>query len=239
MTHKIRNEFQNKSRSSRKTHRIDSFKFQLQKPINYFLFDRLKYSLSRPVRKYCVFEWFYSDVDAIYFAKNDFKTYLKKQNKFPNGLALSRFEWSKLRTGLGKPRRFSSNFISEEHRKLNIYRKLFRKLATTKNGEHLLIPNGSYVVVNLQGEIYPGVVKKHRIVNNKISYLVSFEDSNMSNKFVKDTKIMSMSGKQRKISSKFENDHNYSQLMNSLDILIRQEQNSQSSSKEKEPVDEK
>ncbi|KAL8100354.1 protein ALWAYS EARLY 3-like [Apium graveolens] len=76
-------------------------------------------------RRWCTFEWFYSAIDYPWFAKREFVEYL-----FHVGLGhvprLTRVEWGVLRSSLGKPRRFSVQFLKEEKEKLNHYRNSVR-----------------------------------------------------------------------------------------------------------------
>ncbi|KAL8244693.1 hypothetical protein R6Q59_010951 [Mikania micrantha] len=82
--------------------------------------------LSNPLmRRWCTFEWFYSAIDDPWFAKREFVEYL-----FHVGLGhvprLTRVEWGVIRSSLGKPRRFSDQFLKEEKDKLNQFRDSVR-----------------------------------------------------------------------------------------------------------------
>ncbi|KAH9608431.1 hypothetical protein KSS87_013207, partial [Heliosperma pusillum] len=92
--------------------------------------DRFKEKLSNclsnyRVRRWCVCEWFYSAIDYPWFAKSEFIEYL-----YHVGLGhvprLTRVEWGVIRSSLGKPRRFSEQFMNEEKEKLNYYRESVR-----------------------------------------------------------------------------------------------------------------
>ncbi|KAH9624122.1 hypothetical protein KSS87_020587 [Heliosperma pusillum] len=92
--------------------------------------DRFKEKLSNclsnyRVRRWCVCEWFYSAIDYPWFAKSEFIEYL-----YHVGLGhvprLTRVEWGVIRSSLGKPRRFSEQFLNEEKEKLNYYRESVR-----------------------------------------------------------------------------------------------------------------
>ncbi|XP_060173823.1 protein ALWAYS EARLY 3-like isoform X1 [Lycium barbarum] len=78
------------------------------------------------VRSWCIYEWFYSAIDYPWFAKREFVEYL-----YHVGLGhvprLTRVEWGVIRSSLGKPRRFSEQFLNEEKEKLNQYRESVRK----------------------------------------------------------------------------------------------------------------
>ncbi|KVH89870.1 DIRP-like protein [Cynara cardunculus var. scolymus] len=92
--------------------------------------DKLKGKLSNSLsnqlmRRWCAFEWFYSAIDDPWFAKREFVEYL-----YHVGLGhvprLTRVEWGVIRSSLGKPRRFSRQFLKEEKDKLNQYRDSVR-----------------------------------------------------------------------------------------------------------------
>ncbi|XP_065863604.1 protein ALWAYS EARLY 3 [Euphorbia lathyris] len=78
------------------------------------------------VRRWCVFEFFYSAIDYPWFAKREFVEYLDHVGlgHIPR---LTRVEWGVIRSSLGKPRRFSEQFLKEEKEKLNQYRESVRK----------------------------------------------------------------------------------------------------------------
>ncbi|XP_021727746.1 protein ALWAYS EARLY 3-like isoform X3 [Chenopodium quinoa] len=91
-----------------------------------YLKERLCNCLSsHRVRRWCVYEWFYSAIDYPWFAKSEFVEYL-----YHVGLGhvprLTRVEWGVIRSSLGKPRRFSQQFLKEEKEKLNYYRESVR-----------------------------------------------------------------------------------------------------------------
>ncbi|XP_038720763.1 protein ALWAYS EARLY 3 isoform X2 [Tripterygium wilfordii] len=78
------------------------------------------------VRRWCVFEWFYSAIDYPWFAKREFVEYLDHVG-LGHVPRLTRVEWGVIRSSLGKPRRFSKQFLKEEKDKLNQYRESVRK----------------------------------------------------------------------------------------------------------------
>lgn len=77
------------------------------------------------MRRWCAYEWFYSVIDDPWFSKREFAEYL-----YHVGLGhvprLTRVEWGVIRSSLGKPRRFSVQFLKEEQHKLNQYRDSVR-----------------------------------------------------------------------------------------------------------------
>ncbi|CAA0834815.1 Protein ALWAYS EARLY 3 [Striga hermonthica] len=89
--------------------------------------EKLSSCLENPhLRRWCTYEWFYSAIDYPWFAKREFVEYL-----YHVGLGhmprLTRVEWGVIRSSLGKPRRFSEQFLREEKQKLNQYRFSVRK----------------------------------------------------------------------------------------------------------------
>ncbi|KAM0938052.1 putative transcription factor MYB-HB-like family [Dioscorea sansibarensis] len=80
---------------------------------------------SRSLRRWCVYEWFYSAIDYPWFAKSEFVEYLNhvRLGHIPR---LTRVEWGVIRSSLGKPRRLSDHFLREEREKLEQYRESVR-----------------------------------------------------------------------------------------------------------------
>ncbi|KAE8726364.1 Always early, putative isoform 3 [Hibiscus syriacus] len=77
-------------------------------------------------RRWCIFELFYSTIDYPWFAKREFVEYLDHVGlgHIPR---LTRVEWGVIQSSLGKPRRFSKQFLKEEREKLNQYRESVRR----------------------------------------------------------------------------------------------------------------
>ncbi|KAJ0985772.1 hypothetical protein J5N97_004128 [Dioscorea zingiberensis] len=77
------------------------------------------------LRRWCVYEWFYSAIDYPWFARSEFVEYLNhvRLGHIPR---LTRVEWGVIRSSLGKPRRFSDHFLQEEREKLEQYRESVR-----------------------------------------------------------------------------------------------------------------
>ena len=80
---------------------------------------------------WCKCEWFYSYVDKGFFQVNEFVDILK-------GLGVEITEvmplrnWKTMRCAMGRPRRFSQRFISEERRRLKKYREAVKVLQQGK-----------------------------------------------------------------------------------------------------------
>ncbi|CAL4999632.1 unnamed protein product [Urochloa decumbens] len=89
--------------------------------------DKLSHCLSsRLLRRWCMFEWFYSAIDYPWFAKSEFVEYLNHV-KLGHVPRLTRVEWGVIRSSLGKPRRLSKQFLHEERDKLSQYRDSVRQ----------------------------------------------------------------------------------------------------------------
>ncbi|KAI3810539.1 hypothetical protein L1987_20156 [Smallanthus sonchifolius] len=94
---------------------------------SHYLKDKAFRYLSSPmVRRWSTYEWFYSAIDYPWFAKKEFVEYLHHVGlgHIPR---LTKVEWGVIRSSLGKPRRFSTNFLREERDKLWQYRESVRK----------------------------------------------------------------------------------------------------------------
>ncbi|XP_020210738.1 protein ALWAYS EARLY 2 isoform X3 [Cajanus cajan] len=78
------------------------------------------------VRRWCMFEWFYSAIDYPWFSKSEFTEYLNQVDlgRIPR---LTRVEWNIIKCSLGKPRRFSEHFLYGERQKVKLYRESVRK----------------------------------------------------------------------------------------------------------------
>ncbi|KAE8677621.1 Always early, putative isoform 3 [Hibiscus syriacus] len=113
-----------KVRSKRK---MDAQKPAIRKDIQSDNIEKLcNFLNSYLARRWCIFEWFYSTIDYPWFAKREFVEYLDHVGlgHIPR---LTRVEWGVIRSSLGKPRRFSEQFLKEEREKLNQYRESVRR----------------------------------------------------------------------------------------------------------------
>ncbi len=76
---------------------------------------------SAKFRRWCYYEWFYSAVDRLYFAQNEFLDCLANMN-LSHVTSLKRKQWRHIRSKMGHPRRVSRSFLSQERRKVEQYR---------------------------------------------------------------------------------------------------------------------
>ena len=110
--------------------RVDS----LTKKLAHFL----KIGDSRKCARFCLYEFFYSEVDQPYFSHNDFETCRRQVTPRSE---MTRREWFQVRQKMysvfGRPRRFSGKFLSEEREKLRKYREDVRSI---RKHQHQLHP---------------------------------------------------------------------------------------------------
>lgn len=83
--------------------------------------------------KWVCYEWFYANIDEpLFLAENDFESYLKDSFPQLKTRMLRRSEWRKVRRLMGKPRRCSPAFFTEERAVLNNRRSKIRYLQQQK-----------------------------------------------------------------------------------------------------------
>lgn len=82
---------------------------------------------SRSFRRWSFYEWFYSAIDRMYFSQNEFQDCLYDCG-FGQVSKLTRREWAYVRKTMGRPRRMSKAFFTEEHWKLDTFRSNVRAL---------------------------------------------------------------------------------------------------------------
>jgi len=103
--------------------------------------QRLGYALRNLLKlpkahKWVCFEFFYSNIDRVLFCgENDFMVCLKESFPQLKTRRLSRVEWCKIRRMMGKPRRCSEAFFTEERAELARKRKKIRFLQQRKIGD--------------------------------------------------------------------------------------------------------
>ncbi|XP_010524507.1 PREDICTED: protein ALWAYS EARLY 3-like isoform X2 [Tarenaya hassleriana] len=161
------------------------------------ILEKLSHCLSNyRARRWCVFEWFYSAIDYPWFARQEFMEYLDHVG-LGHVPRLTRVEWGVIRSSLGKPRRFSEQFLKEEKEKLYLYRGSVRKHYDELNaGVRQGLPTDlarplkvGQRVINLYPrtrEIHDGSV----LTVDHGRYRVQFDHPELGVEFVKDTECM-------------------------------------------------
>ncbi|KAJ1427279.1 SANT/Myb domain [Sesbania bispinosa] len=151
---------------------------------------------SYQMRRWCTFEWFYSAIDYPWFSKKEFVEYLDHVG-LGHVPRLTRIEWGVIRSSLGRPRRFSEQFLIEEKNKLNQYRESVRShyaevLAGTKEGlptdlaQPLIVGQRVIAIHPKTREIYDGSI----LTVDHCRYRVQFDQPELGVEFVTDIDCM-------------------------------------------------
>ena len=170
---------------------------------------RLRNLLKLPkAHKWVIFEWFYSFIDKPLFeGDNDFQVCLA--DSFPNlrTRQLTRAEWQKIRSLMGKPRRCSQAFFDEERRELERKRQKMRYMQTRcRSGDikdmnfvrdlpekiPLPLPLGTKVTARLrvpQDGIFSGTVDAFDSITS--TYRVTFDRNGLGTHSIPDYEIVS------------------------------------------------
>ncbi|XP_034018345.1 protein lin-9 homolog isoform X2 [Thalassophryne amazonica] len=166
---------------------------------------RLRNLLKLPkAHKWCIYEWFYSNIDRPLFeGDNEFCLCLKES--FPNlkTRKLTRVEWGTIRRLMGKPRRCSSAFFTEERTALRQKRQKMRllqqrKLTDVSNCKDLPdeIPLpliiGTKVTARLRG-VHDGLFTGQidAVDYSAATYRVTFDRSGLGTHTVPDYEVLS------------------------------------------------
>ncbi|CAJ1941052.1 unnamed protein product [Sphenostylis stenocarpa] len=151
---------------------------------------------SYQMRRWCTFEWFYSAIDYPWFSKREFVEYLDHVG-LGHVPRLTRIEWGVIRSSLGRPRRFSEQFLTEEKHKLHEYRESVRShyaeiLAGTKEGlptdlaQPLIVGQRVIAIHPKTREIHDGSV----LTVDHCRYGVQFDQPELGVEFVMDIDCM-------------------------------------------------
>ncbi|KAG0536103.1 hypothetical protein BDA96_03G035900 [Sorghum bicolor] len=151
---------------------------------------------SEPLRRWCTYEWFYSAVDYPWFSNNEFVHYLDHA-KLSHLSKLTRSEWSAIRSSLGKPRRFSNNFLAVEKEKLEDYREQVRKIyAQLSDGSRDSLPADLARPFSIGQQVIVRHPNSRELCDGKVvklgpdCYKVHFDDPDLGVDIVKDTDCM-------------------------------------------------
>ncbi|XP_067841289.1 protein lin-9 homolog [Heptranchias perlo] len=166
---------------------------------------RLRNLLKLPkAHKWCIYEWFYSNIDKPLFeGDNDFCVCLKES--FPNlkTRKLTRVEWGKIRRLMGKPRRCSAAFFSEERAALQHKRhkiRLLQQRKVTELSQYKDLPEeiplplviGTKVTARLRGDhdgLFTGQIDAVDTIN--ATYRVTFDRTGLGTHTVPDYEVLS------------------------------------------------
>ncbi|XP_027192378.1 protein ALWAYS EARLY 3 isoform X2 [Cicer arietinum] len=151
---------------------------------------------SYQMRRWCTSEWFYSAIDYPWFSKREFVEYLDHVG-LGHVPRLTRIEWGVIRSSLGRPRRFSEQFLIEEKHKLNQYRESVRShyaevLAGTKEGlpvdlaQPLIVGQRVIAIHPKTREIHDGSI----LTVDHCRYRVQFDQPELGVEFVMDIDCM-------------------------------------------------
>lgn len=165
---------------------------------------RLRNLLKLPkAHKWVSYEWFYSYIDRPLFeGDNDFQICLRESFPQLKTRKLTRCEWSKIRGLMGKPRRCSAAFFSEERAELERKRQKVRLIQNRKHADAsfakdmpkeipLALPVGTKVTARLrfpQDGIYTGSVE---VVDSLTStYRIAFDRPGLGTHTVPDIEVL-------------------------------------------------
>merc|ERR1719242_1002084 len=154
--------------------------------------------------KWVCFEFFYSNIDKVLFqGENDFQVCLRESLPNLATRRLSRVEWAKVRRLMGKPRRCSEAFFSEERAELSRKRMKIRLLQQRKIGDvnsykdlpeeiPMQLTIGSRVTARLRQPadgLFTGVVDAVDTSNS--TYRVTFSRQGLGTHSVPDIEVLS------------------------------------------------
>ncbi|EDW78255.2 uncharacterized protein Dwil_GK16330 [Drosophila willistoni] len=169
---------------------------------------RLRNLLKLPkAHKWAIAEWFYSYIDKPLFdCKDEFMNHVSELAPRLGTRKLNRHEWVNIRRRMGRPRRCSANFFSEERKELDRKRQMMRTLQSRKPGElkepgllsdmpekiPMPLPLGTKVTARLrapQDGIFAGTVAAYDSLN--AMYRVTFERPGLGTHSIPDYEIVS------------------------------------------------
>ncbi|XP_012156547.1 protein lin-9 homolog [Ceratitis capitata] len=169
---------------------------------------RLRNLLKLPkAHRWVIFEWFYSFIDkALFEGENDFQVCLTESFPNLNTRHLTRAEWRKVRSLMGKPRRCSQAFFEEERRELERRRQKIRYIQSRKSGDikdlnyvrdlpekiPLSLPIGTKVTARLrvpQDGIFSGTVDAFDSMTS--TYRITFDRNGLGTHSIPDFEIVS------------------------------------------------
>ncbi|OMJ86765.1 hypothetical protein SteCoe_11618 [Stentor coeruleus] len=111
---------------------FDNFVYARSTYLNDYALNKTEESpISPKFLQWCKAEWFYSYIDKGFFEYNEFEEALKvlKVNEIE---VFTKYEFQVIRNALGRPKRFSANFIAQERKKLTKCREAMKVLQQGK-----------------------------------------------------------------------------------------------------------
>jgi len=148
-------------KDSKQTRTFPSFVYSPHILLNDYAQQVSDIPVSPKVLNWCKCEWFYSYVDRGFFSYNEFQEVMKSLG-IEGVEVLSLSDWRALKSSVGKPRRFSPQFLKEEKIKLTKYREAIKELQQGKilpSSYHDMLP---YIKMN------PGNVSSRLWVGQKV-----------------------------------------------------------------------
>lgn len=153
--------------------------------------------------RFVCYEFFYSNIDRPLFNDNDFITCMKESFPQLKKYVFSRTEWSMVRRMVGKPRRCSSSFFTEERINLERRRNVIRYLQQGKCGDITTVKDipseipiqlvvGTKVTARVrspQDGLFTGVVDAYDTSNN--TYRITFDRAGLGTQSIPDYEVLS------------------------------------------------
>ncbi|KAL1460699.1 hypothetical protein WDU94_012653 [Cyamophila willieti] len=153
--------------------------------------------------RFVCYEFFYSNIDRPLFQDNDFITCMKESFPQLKKYTFSRTEWSMVRRMVGKPRRCSSSFFTEERINLERRRNVIRYLQQGKCGDQTTVKDipseipiqlvvGTKVTARVrspQDGLFTGVVDAYDTSNN--TYRITFDRQGLGTQSIPDYEVLS------------------------------------------------
>lgn len=153
--------------------------------------------------RFVCYEFFYSNIDRPLFNDNDFITCMKESFPQLKKYVFSRTEWSMVRRMVGKPRRCSSSFFTEERINLERRRNVIRYLQQGKCGDQTTVKDipseipiqlvvGTKVTARVrspQDGLFTGVVDAYDTSNN--TYRITFDRQGLGTQSIPDYEVLS------------------------------------------------
>lgn len=156
--------------------------------------EKLRHCLGARMRRWCIFEFFYSAIDRPWFMDNTLGD-VAAHVGLPAGVVLTRKQWNALRSSaLGTPRRLSLAFLKESRAALEAHRAAARHAytTTTPDPSKALLPRALAVGQRVIAR-HPATRQLHDgsvLTAAPNNYRVQFDRRELGVERVKDTEVM-------------------------------------------------